>query len=145
MPLLKGPDEPRCHGHLMCHSDTLHDVNKDACMLTHLICPIYLCFCLFVYLSIYLSIDLSIHLSMDMCHVYVYISDLLGSRGTFWAVGISLSSTEVEQSSTSSNFMEDLESMTCFNQACSACDTWTWNASLVDLIFRSLYVCMHRI
>ena len=27
--------------------------------------------------------------------------------------------------------MEDLESMTCFNQACSVCDTW--NAWLVDL------------
>eukprot|EP00435_Cladocopium_sp_Y103_P012205 s2943_g3.t1 len=31
----------------------------------------------------------------------------------------------VERSSSSSQFMEDLESMTCFNQACSACETWT--------------------
>ncbi|CAL1142121.1 unnamed protein product, partial [Cladocopium goreaui] len=31
----------------------------------------------------------------------------------------------VEQSSTSSHFMEDLESMTCFNQACSVCEKAT--------------------
>jgi hypothetical protein len=30
---LKGPDEPRCHGHPMCLWYSLHDVHKDACML----------------------------------------------------------------------------------------------------------------
>ena len=37
---LKGPDGPRCHGHMMCLWDALRDVHKDAwyaCMLTRLL------------------------------------------------------------------------------------------------------------
>ena len=88
--------------------------------------------CLFVCLSIYLSI----YLSTYVCRVCVHqwYAGVTCHILWCWAGCPQLLSwarpLEVEQSSTSSHFMEDLESMTCFNQACSVCDTW--NAWLVD-------------
>ena len=36
-----------------------------------------------------------------------------------------ITKVNLTQSATSSNFMEDLESMTDFNQACMACEAWS--------------------
>ena len=100
----------------------------------HPICTYNLCVSLFVCLSFYLPIYLSIYLRVSCVCVHQWYAGVTCHILWCWAGCPQLLSwarpLEVEQSSTSSHFMEDLESMTCFNQACSVCDTW--NAWLVD-------------